>query len=31
MAATYRESKNTACSPNRFWAKSGIETPSFRP
>ena len=31
MAAAYRESRNTACSPNRFWAKSGMETPSFRP
>jgi SAM-dependent methyltransferase len=27
----YRDSRNTACSPNRFCAKSGMETPSFEP
>ena len=27
----YRDSMNTACSPNRFCAKSGIDMPSFEP
>ncbi len=30
-ATPYFDSRNTACSPNRFCAKSGMETPSLRP
>ena len=29
--AVYRDSRNTACSPNRFCMNSGMETPSLVP